>query len=119
MTELANPAHTIAELRRTLARQAGQIERLEAERDALHAQMQTRGEDLEIATRMLRARARTMTSVIDAVTEQSIIGTDVDGVIRVWTPGAERMLALPRADVVRRRSITDFHLPEELEDAGG
>src|SRR3712207_6898681 len=39
--------------------------------------------------------------------------------IRVWNPGAERMLGLPRADVVRRRSITEFHLPEELEDAGG
>src|SRR3712207_1753354 len=39
--------------------------------------------------------------------------------IRVWNPGAERMLGLPRADVVRRRSITEFHLPEELGDAGG
>jgi PAS domain S-box-containing protein len=71
---------------------------------------------------MLAARAQTMTSVIDAVTEQSIIGTDTDGVIRVWNPGAERMLGLPRADVVRTRSIVEFHLPAELdaaaEDAG-
>jgi PAS domain S-box-containing protein len=98
---------------------AGELTRLRAENAALRAQVQRRDDDLETATRMLRARARTMTSVIDAVTEQSIIGTDVDGVIRVWNPGAERMLGLPRADVVRRRSITDFHLPEELEDAGG
>ncbi|WP_448624881.1 ATP-binding protein [Geodermatophilus sp. URMC 64] len=118
MTELANPTHVIQELRRTVARQAAQIERLEAEQATLHAQMQTRGEELEVATRMLRARARTMTSVIDAVTEQSIIGTDRDGVIRVWNPGAERMLGLPRAAVVRQRSITEFHLPEELEEAG-
>nr|WP_243851500.1 ATP-binding protein [Modestobacter marinus] len=55
-----------------------------------------------------------MTSVIDAVTEQSIIGTDRDGLVRVWNPGAERMLGLPRADVVRTRSVTDFHAPEEL-----
>jgi PAS domain S-box-containing protein len=71
---------------------------------------------------MLAARAQTMTSVIDAVTEQSIIGTDVDGVIRVWNPGAERMLGLPRADVVRKRSIVEFHVPDELaevaEEAG-
>src|SRR3712207_1610221 len=66
---------------------------------------------------MLAARAQTMTSVIDAVTEQSIIGTDRDGVIRVWNPGAEKMLGLPRPDVVRRRSIVEFHLPEELEAA--
>ncbi|TFV64563.1 PAS domain S-box protein [Geodermatophilus sp. DF01-2] len=96
-----------------------EVLRLRAENAALLAQMQHRDGELEIATRMLRARARTMTSVIDAVTEQSIIGTDVDGVVRVWNPGAERMLGLPRADVVRTRSITDFHLPEELEEAGG
>src|SRR3712207_4776873 len=84
--------------------------------------MRTRSDELDVATRMLAARARTMTSVIDAVTEQSIIGTDRDGVIRVWNPGAEKMLGLPRPDVVRKRSIVDFHLPEELElaaqDAG-
>jgi PAS domain S-box-containing protein len=122
MTELADPTQTMAELRRTVARQAAQIERLAAEQASLHTQMQTRGEELEVATRMLRARARTMTSVIDAVTEQSIIGTDRDGVIRVWNPGAEKMLGLPRAAVVRRRSITEFHLPEELAaaaEAGG
>jgi PAS domain S-box-containing protein len=56
-----------------------------------------------------------MTSVIDAVTEQAIIGTDPDGVIRVWNPGAEKMLGLPRPEVVRKRSIVEFHLPEELE----
>jgi PAS domain S-box-containing protein len=95
-----------------------EIARLRAERDALLAQMQTRDEELEVAARMLEARARTMTSVIDAVTEQSIIGTDRDGVVRVWNPGAERLLGLPRRDVVRRRSITEFHLPEELAAAG-
>ncbi|WP_100498933.1 sensor histidine kinase [Geodermatophilus chilensis] len=98
---------------------AEELTRLRAENAALRARMQHRDDELEVATRMLQARARTMTSVIDAVTEQSIIGTDVAGVIRVWNPGAERMLGLPRAAVVRRRSITDFHLPEELEDAGG
>jgi PAS domain S-box-containing protein len=94
-----------------------EIARLRAERDALRAQMQTRDEELEVAARMLEARARTMTSVIDAVTEQSIIGTDRDGVVRVWNPGAERLLGLPRRDVVRRRAITEFHLPEELTAA--
>ena len=98
---------------------AEELARLRAENSGLRAQMQHRDDELQVATRMLQARAQTMTSVIDAVTEQSIIGTDVDGVIRVWNPGAERMLGLPRADVVRRWSITEFHLPEELDDAGG
>ena len=79
--------------------------------------MQTRADELDLATRMLAARAQTMTSVIDAVTEQSIIGTDRDGIIRVWNPGAEKMLGLPRPEVVRKRSILEFHLPEELEAA--
>ena len=83
----------------------------------LLTQVQTRADELDLATRMLAARAQTMTSVIDAVTEQSIIGTDRDGVIRVWNPGAEKMLGLPRPEVVRKRSIVEFHLPEELEAA--
>ncbi|HLM05979.1 MAG TPA: ATP-binding protein [Blastococcus sp.] len=102
---------------RRLSVQTGEIDRLQGQRTALLAQVQTRADELDVATRMLAARAQTMTSVIDAVTEQSIIGTDVDGVIRVWNPGAEKMLGLPRPDVVRKRSIVEFHLPEELEAA--
>jgi PAS domain S-box-containing protein len=110
---------TAVEATRPAAALAAEVARLRAENAALLAQMQHRDDELEVATRMLQARAQTMTSVIDAVTEQSIIGTDVEGVVRVWNPGAERMLGLPRADVVRSRSITAFHLPEELEEAGG
>jgi PAS domain S-box-containing protein len=105
----------VNETARRLGGQAARIERLESERAMLLAQVQTRADELDLATRMLAARAQTMTSVIDAVTEQSIIGTDVDGIIRVWNPGAEKMLGLPRPEVVRKRSILEFHLPEELE----
>ena len=48
------------------------------------------GRRADVATRMLAACAQTMTSVIDAVTEQSIIGTDRDGVIRVRNSCAEK-----------------------------
>jgi PAS domain S-box-containing protein len=104
-------------LRARLAEQAAEIARLEAEQATLLERMRTRSDELDVATRMLAARARTMTSVIDAVTEQSIIGTDRDGVIRVWNPGAEKMLGLLRADVVRKRSIVEFHAPDELAEA--
>ncbi|MCW2579090.1 MAG: sensor signal transduction histidine kinase [Blastococcus sp.] len=107
---------------RRSALQAADISRLRTEQGSLLAQVQSRADELDLATRMLAARAQTMTSVIDAVTEQSIIGTDCAGVIRVWNPGAEKMLGLLRPDVVRKRSILDFHLPEELaavaEEAG-
>jgi PAS domain S-box-containing protein len=107
----------VNETTRRLATQAAEVERLQGQRAALLTQVQTRADELDLATRMLAARAQTMTSVIDAVTEQSIIGTDRDGVIRVWNPGAEKMLGLPRPEVVRKRSIVEFHLPEELEHA--
>ncbi|MGY2082903.1 histidine kinase dimerization/phospho-acceptor domain-containing protein [Blastococcus sp. SYSU DS0539] len=107
---------------RRLATQARQIVRLQDEQAALLEQVRSRADELDTASRILTARAQTMTSVIDAVTEQSIIGTDRDGAIRVWNPGAEKMLGLLRPDVVRIRSILDFHLPEELiaaaEDSG-
>jgi PAS domain S-box-containing protein len=105
----------VADLTRRLRRQLATARALEQQRRDLVTRGRTTADELEVATRMMRARAQTMTSVIDAVTEQSIIGTDRDGVVRVWNPGAERMLGLPRADVVRARSITDFHAPEELD----
>ena len=110
-------ALAVAQLARRLRGQLTAAAELEAQRRDLVTRGETTAGELEVATRMMRARARTMTSVIDAVTEQSIIGTDRDGLIRVWNPGAERMLGLPRADVVRTRNITDFHAPDEL-DAG-
>src|SRR3954471_14338924 len=109
----------VNEATRALRSQAAEIDLLRQDRATLVDQVRTRVDELDRATRMLAARAQTMTSVIDAVTEQSIIGTDQDGVIRVWNPGAEKMLGLPRAEVVRTRSIVEFHLPEELESGGG
>jgi PAS domain S-box-containing protein len=94
------------------------VAELEAERAALTALVADRGEELAVAARMLRARAATMTGVVDAITRQSVVGTDLDGVVRVWNPGAERLLGLPRAAVVRRRRITDFHDPAELGGRG-
>jgi PAS domain S-box-containing protein len=109
----------VADLARRLRRQLATARELEEQRRDLVTRSRTTADELEVATRMMRARAQTMTSVIDAVTEQSIIGTDRDGVVRVWNPGAERMLGLPRADVVRTRSITDVHAPEELDGETG
>jgi PAS domain S-box-containing protein len=112
-------AVAVTELARRLRDQLSAAAELEAQRQHLVTQGRSTAEELEVATRMMRARAQTMTSVIDAVTEQSIIGTDRDGRIRVWNPGAERMLGLPRAEVVRIRTITDFHAPEELSPEDG
>lgn len=111
------PAGALVAGARRIGRQNALIHRLQGAQETLLEQVQSRADELDRASRILAARAQTMTSVIDAVTEQSIIGTDPDGTIRVWNPGAEKLLGLPRADVVRRRSILEFHLDEELEDA--
>ncbi|MGY1754680.1 sensor histidine kinase [Blastococcus sp. SYSU D01042] len=116
---LLAPAGALAATAQHLGRQARLVQRLQREQAVLLDQVQSRADELDQASRILAARAQTMTSVIDAVTEQSIIGTDPDGMIRVWNPGAEKLLGLPRADVVRQRSILEFHLGEELADAAG
>ena len=80
----ATVALAVAELARRLRGQLSAAADLDAQRRELLTQGQSTAEELVVATRMMRARAQTMTSVIDAVTEQSIIGTDRDGLIRVW-----------------------------------
>ena len=62
----------------------------------------------------LQAADRLTRSVLDAVTEQSVIGTDVTGLIDVWNPGAERMLGYTAGDAQGKRYMHEFHLIEEL-----
>jgi signal transduction histidine kinase len=51
-----------------------------------------------------------------AVTEQSVIGTDVTGRIDAWNPGATKLLGLTPEQTEGRRFVFDFHVPEQLED---
>ena len=51
-----------------------------------------------------------------AVTQQSVVGTDTEGLIDVWNPGAARMLGVSALDAEDRMHIFDFHVPEELEE---
>lgn len=64
----------------------------------------------------LRTANQFTSSVLDAVTIQAIIGTDLVGRIDVFNPGAEAMLGRSATDVVGRASILDFHLDDELEN---
>ncbi|WP_298459215.1 cell wall metabolism sensor histidine kinase WalK [uncultured Cellulomonas sp.] len=101
-------------------------ERRRAEVQALDAlrttevQLRERSEKAaeELVTRtqeVLRARDL-FAGVIDAATEQAIIGTDPRGVIDLFNPGAERLLGWTPLDVVGRLRITDLHLPEQLAE---
>jgi signal transduction histidine kinase len=64
----------------------------------------------------LRAADRLTRSVLDAVTEQSVIGTDLVGLVDVWNPGASFMLGLAPDETQGIRYIYDFHLASELAE---
>jgi signal transduction histidine kinase len=64
----------------------------------------------------LRAADELTRRVLDAVTEQSVVGTDVTGLIDVWNPGAERMLGLTAQETQGKRFIYEFHVEKELDD---
>ena len=61
------------------------------------------------------ARARDLfAGVLDAATEQSIIGMDEDGIITVFNKGAERMLGYRASELVGLRSPLILHDPAEI-----
>jgi signal transduction histidine kinase len=64
----------------------------------------------------LHAADRLTRSVLDAVTEQSVIGSDLTGLIDVWNPGAEAMLGLTAKQTQGKRFVFEFHVEAELED---
>ena len=65
----------------------------------------------------LKTANRLIQSIWNAVTEQSVIGADLDGLIDVWNPGAEKMFGLTERQVLdARRHVVDFHLQSELEE---
>ncbi len=54
-------------------------------------------------------------SVVDSVTLQAVIGSNLVGQIDVWNDGAENLLGLRAAEAKGSRHIFDFHDPDELE----
>jgi len=110
-------ALTVNELYRRLSDRLETVGELQEQQTDLLAQVEMRAAELELLSRRLAGANETLGSVIDAVTEQAIVSCDLAGVVRVWNPGAEKMLRAQRGDVVRRRSVTSLHLPAELEAA--
>jgi PAS domain S-box-containing protein len=67
---------------------------------------------LRASEQHLRAADRLTRSVLDAVTEQAVIGTDRDGLVEVWNPGAEALLGLPAAATQGRLRIAELVAPQ-------
>lgn len=87
------------------------------QRAELLAQAVRAQDELVLNEARLKTANRLIQSIWNAVTEQSVIGTDLDGLIDVWNPGAEKMLGLTEKQVVTAdRHIVEFHLISELEE---
>jgi PAS domain S-box-containing protein len=69
---------------------------------------------LDVAEGRARQEAERFASVLRAATEQSIIGTDIDGLITVFNEGAERMLGYSAEEVVGRETPALIHDPREV-----
>lgn len=106
---------SVNELTRRLRSRISAVKLLRAQQAVLLRQAQDSAATNAATSALLRQGAALTTAVIDAITEQAIVGTDLDGTIEVFNPGAERLLGVAAHDVLGRRTLTDFTL---LEQAG-
>ncbi|MFM9920084.1 sensor histidine kinase [Lacisediminihabitans sp. H27-G8] len=109
-------AAIINELSRQGRQQLASIKRLAQEGEEMLVQSLAVASRLKENELQLHAADRLTRSVLDSVTEQSVIGTDLTGLIDVWNPGAAAMLGLSPADTQGKRFVFDFHVESELED---
>lgn len=107
-------AASINEMSRRSAARIDSIHELVEEREAMLKGAVDYAERLSENEDRLRAADRLTRSVLDAVTEQSVIGSDLTGLIDVWNPGAEKMLGLKAAQTQGRRYVHEFHVQSEL-----
>jgi PAS domain S-box-containing protein len=108
-------ALSVNELTRRLRSRVKAVQTLRRSQEILLAEAQDNAAASAAASRLIRENANLMRSVLDAVTEQSIIATDRFGRIDMFNTGAQKMLGVAAHDVIGRANIMDFHLPEELQ----
>lgn len=74
-------------------------------------------ENLRLQHREHESRAR-FEGVINAATEFSIIAADPNGIITLFSPGAERILGYSAEEMVGLQTPECFHLKEEVDKRG-
>ncbi|MET0990078.1 MAG: ATP-binding protein [Glaciihabitans sp.] len=109
-------AAIINELSRQSRSQLEAIRRLADDKEIILQRTVEFANQLQESEAQIRAGDRLFRNVWAAVTEQSIIGTDVTGLIDAWNPGAVNLLGLEGDQVESKRYVYDFHIPEELDD---
>jgi len=109
-------AAIINEMARQSRLQVARVRALAEERDIMLKGAVDYTERLRENEERLRLADQLTRSVLDAVTEQSVIGSDVTGLIDVWNPGAQRMLGLAPNEAQGLRYVHEFHLASELDE---
>ncbi len=109
-------AAIINELARQSRSQLHDIHELVDEKERMLQRTFEYASQLEESEANFREASRTFRGVWAAVTEQSVIGTDVTGLIDAWNPGATKLLGLQPEEAEGKRHVFDFHLHDELED---
>ncbi|MCP2030517.1 signal transduction histidine kinase [Okibacterium sp. HSC-33S16] len=109
-------AAVINEMSRQNRSQLRAIRALAEQREGTLAESLAQASQLRESEAELRRANSFTSSVLDAVTVQSIIGTDLTGLVNVWNPGAASMLGRTAEETLGRASILDFHLDDELEN---
>ncbi len=108
-------AGIINELSRQSRRQIKSIRELADDKEKMLQRTVEYAAQLQDSEAKFRAADRLFRGVWAAVTEQSVIGTDKEGLIDAWNPGATKLLGPSQADTEDKMHIFDFHVPEELE----
>jgi signal transduction histidine kinase len=108
-------AAIINELARQSRSQLRSIRALADEKEVMLQRTTEYATQLEDSESKYRAADRRFRGLWAAVTEQSVIGTDVTGRIDAWNPGATRMLGLTNKETEGKRYVSDFHDAVELE----
>ncbi len=57
-------------------------------------------------------------AVLDAATQLSIIATDLDGTIELFSKGASTLLGYKPSEMINKRNILSLHLAQDLEHYG-
>jgi signal transduction histidine kinase len=109
-------AAIINELSRQSRAQLESIRRLADDKEIILQRTVEFANQLQESEAQIRAGDRLFRNVWAAVTEQSIIGTDVTGLIDAWNPGAGNLLGLEGEEVENKRYVYDFHVAAELDD---
>lgn len=109
-------AAIINELARQSRSQLRSIHGLVDEKERMLQRTFEYASQLEESEVKFRDADRMFRGVWAAVTEQSVIGTDVTGLIDAWNPGATKLLGIGWRETQGKRHVFDFHVAQELED---